>query len=236
MKQNNQPIEKFSSSDGSELDVHSIFFTTQGEGPFTGHRAVFIRLAGCNLKCPQCDTDYTTGRSFRSVANIIAEVKEKSKNEKILVVITGGEPFRQQITPLVSVLRSEGYVVQIESNGTLPPPSIKLKLWLSQHSVHLVISPKTGKIHTETEEVATALKYVVTEGCVNFVDGLPIRALGHPASPQLARPSRIIPIYIQPADQQDEGLNRANMKTALKSSQQHGHILQLQIHKIVGVE
>ncbi len=40
--------------DGSSLSVHSLFYTLQGEGPYSGHPAVFIRLAGCNLQCPKC--------------------------------------------------------------------------------------------------------------------------------------------------------------------------------------
>ena len=51
---NTQPTEKRTNS--QNLDITEIFFTIQGEGPFSGHRAVFIRLAGCNLQCPACDT------------------------------------------------------------------------------------------------------------------------------------------------------------------------------------
>ena len=44
---------------GLSLQVNSIFYTIQGEGPFAGRPAIFIRLAGCNLQCPGCDTEYT---------------------------------------------------------------------------------------------------------------------------------------------------------------------------------
>src|SRR3954467_9071958 len=49
-------------SDGNSLSIHSIFYTLQGEGPYSGCPAVFMRLAGCNLQCPGCDTDYTSGQ------------------------------------------------------------------------------------------------------------------------------------------------------------------------------
>jgi len=49
---NQQPIEKQFLHPKGDLEVHSIFLTIQGEGPFTGQRAVFVRLAGCNLQCP----------------------------------------------------------------------------------------------------------------------------------------------------------------------------------------
>ena len=54
MKTNTQEPEKIDRD--RHLDVHSIFHTIQGEGPYCGHPAVFIRLAGCNLQCPGCDT------------------------------------------------------------------------------------------------------------------------------------------------------------------------------------
>ena len=53
---NGQPIEKVQRTFDGTLEVHSIFKTIQGEGPFCGTPAVFIRLAGCNLQCPWCDT------------------------------------------------------------------------------------------------------------------------------------------------------------------------------------
>ena len=54
---NKQPIEKREPSYEGTLQVHSIFKTIQGEGPFCGTPCVFVRLAGCNLQCPACDTD-----------------------------------------------------------------------------------------------------------------------------------------------------------------------------------
>ena len=48
--------------DGYTLNVHSRAETIQGEGPYAGCPAAFIRLAGCNLQCPRCDTEYTPGK------------------------------------------------------------------------------------------------------------------------------------------------------------------------------
>ena len=80
------------------LDVHSLFFTIQGEGPFSGYRAIFVRLAGCNLQCINCDTDYTTNRFKVHSAIVVNEIRRmvaediKCSNSDMLVVITGGEP------------------------------------------------------------------------------------------------------------------------------------------------
>ena len=59
---NQQAPEKQQLRGDGLLAVHSIFYTIQGEGPFAGETAVFVRLAGCNLQCPLCDTDYTSDR------------------------------------------------------------------------------------------------------------------------------------------------------------------------------
>ena len=90
---NIQPIEKYVQAENKMLDVHSIFYTIQGEGPFTGCPAVFVRLAGCNLKCPGCDTDYTSNRTPMTAEQILNKILELA-SPATLVVITGGEPFR----------------------------------------------------------------------------------------------------------------------------------------------
>lgn len=240
MPKNQQHIEKpvrNHPGDGS-VEVHSIFHTIQGEGPFCGTPCVFIRLAGCNLQCPACDTDYTSTR-LRLHPNEIAEAVTDHMGSGSLVVITGGEPFRQNIKPLVQKLLQRGYYVQIESNGTLEPPAI---VWSQNTSkrkgVYLVVSPKTGKLHPDVYAVACALKYVLQVGNIRTEDGLPLRALEHRANPYPARPPAWWdrPVYVQPMDGKDADSNLANMRAAVYSSLKFGYILQLQIHKIIEVD
>src|SRR4051812_4694104 len=95
----NNPIRKPVQDEGRELGVKSIFPTLQGEGPYTGHPAVFVRLGGCNLACSFCDTDFE-GFSTLGVTGIVEQVTKLAVNEagervRHLVVITGGEPLRQ---------------------------------------------------------------------------------------------------------------------------------------------
>lgn len=227
---NSQPIEKQIVSTGALLDIVGIFPTIQGEGPYTGHRATFIRLAGCNLQCPGCDTDYTSKRVLRTVGQIVEDVKDLYQPPN-LIVITGGEPFRQNISPLVNTLINEGYHVQIETNGTLPPPAAM------DPNVLVVVSPKTGKVNGETAERADAYKYVMHANSVDM-DGLPIKALDHSVRNLVARPprSRMIPVYIQPMDSKDSEQNDRNLRAVVHSCMTHGYILQLQIHKLIGVE
>ena len=245
---NTQPIEKRERSYEGTLSVHSIFYTIQGEGPFCGTPAVFIRLAGCNLQCPGCDTEYTQGRQDMGPYNILATVNELARADRFkraLVVITGGEPFRQHIGELLSVLVQHGYYIQVESNGSFNPPIMAdgaASGWnhntLERQGFYLVISPKTGKINPLALDASCALKYVGEHGDLGADDGLPNHALRHTANPRLARPphgySR--PIYLQPMDGKDDDHNRRNLDAIVQSCMKHDYILQLQIHKLLGVE
>ena len=239
---NKQPTEKRQPSYHGQVDVHSIFHTIQGEGPFCGTPAVFIRLAGCNLQCPGCDTDYTSDRKLLGPYEILFEVNELMRRDRWargLVVITGGEPFRQHIGELIHTLIDSGYYVQVESNGTMNPPCAPWSQRTDErHGAYLVISPKTGKLNPLALEAACALKYVVEAGDVREEDGLPLTALRHSANPFPARPpsdwGRLV--YVQPMDSKDDEKNRLNIQAAVRSCMEHGYILQLQVHKIIGVD
>lgn len=96
------------------MKINEIFYSLQGEGHYTGTPAVFVRFAGCNLKCSFCDTDFT---SFTEMTedDIVREIGQYSTNH---IVITGGEPTLQITASLVSKLHKAGKYVQIETNGT----------------------------------------------------------------------------------------------------------------------
>lgn len=231
---NLQPIEKRVEGDGNSLDVHSIFFTIQGEGPYCGQPAVFVRLAGCNLQCPGCDTEYTNNRETLSVQEIVARIERTFSHIGLgwrpLIVITGGEPFRQNLAVLVTMLKRY-YRVQIETNGTLGfdnPDAFQ--------GVDIVCSPKTGKVHYSILVHAAWFKYVLHHESVDPDDGLPILALDHSASPRVFRPPLGTPIYLQPMDCKDLVVNRKNQEAVLKSCFRFGYTLQLQLHKILEVE
>lgn len=228
---NEQPIEKKSYSDDFTLQIKEIFPTVQGEGPFTGHRAVFVRLTGCNLQCPGCDTDYTSVRDVMTPSEIVNNVRELMP-QGALVVITGGEPFRQNITPLCRLLILNGYAIQVETNGTLPPPPSM------PSSVVVVCSPKAGKINRTTASIAHAFKYVMAADSMDVEDGLPTLALAHSAKPRVARPpeGNTRPVYLQPMDSKEDHINWSNLQACVESCMEYGHILQLQVHKIIDME
>lgn len=237
MQLNKQPIEKKVHREDGVLDLHSVFYTIQGEGPFCGTPSVFVRLAGCNLQCPFCDTEYTQGRQLITYADLFACVVDMMP-KRGLVVITGGEPFRQNLSPFLDLLVTDGYYVQIETNGTLAPSPFRYSQDIgARKGAYIVCSPKAGKVHPMVWAQACCAKYVMDADEVG-TDGLPVTALGHTANPCLARPPILWErhmIYLQPMDEQDFEENQRNIEAVRESCMENGYNLQLQIHKLIGV-
>jgi 7-carboxy-7-deazaguanine synthase len=100
------------------LQLVEIFYSIQGEGTWTGMPAVFVRLAGCNLSCRFCDTDYAI-KEFATIGQIVQRVRDVG-GDCPMVILTGGEPLAQKETlDLIQALRNDGRRVHIESNGTI---------------------------------------------------------------------------------------------------------------------
>ena len=120
-----------------KIKVSEIFTSFQGEGPYVGTPATFLRLYGCNLECEWCDTDISTYEilSVDDVAEIILTQMEFN-NIKTLI-ITGGEPTLQmeEIQRLIKELR-EDIKIQMETNGLL---------FEYIPEIEYVISPKQDK-------------------------------------------------------------------------------------------
>ena len=101
-----------------KLPIHETFQSTvQGEGYWTGTLVDFIRLAGCPVRCPWCDTGYENGgKDLPSVARSISELLAELQSPR--VVITGGEPFIHRDLPeLVEALLAADKQVSIETSG-----------------------------------------------------------------------------------------------------------------------
>ena len=231
---NTQAPEPFDKDSGVELDFHSMFHTLQGEGPHTGVPSVFLRLAGCNIQCPWCDTEYTQGRQKYGVS-IIAEsiVRLLSDHPATrLLVITGGEPTRQRLDNLLTIL-PRGLKVQIESNGILPPSDLTLGL-IRAGLVDYVVSPKSHTVSVAARH-ATCFKYVLSHDSIDPDDGLPTWALGRKVRSFVARPPSGYTgeIYINPMDAGNEEDNKKNLLACRDSALKFGYRMGYQLHKLL---
>lgn len=211
-----------------KLLVHSIFPTIQTEGPFMGTPATFIRLAGCNLQCCLCDTEYMQGAKEMTILQILDVVDASPSYD--LVVITGGEPFRQ--SAVVDLANASGRTIQFETNGTMAPDSLKWSSFGGRRPT-IVCSPKTPKINPGILRHITDWKYLIRVGEV-AEDGLPccisIDLNGQPP----ARPPMSMTkdhIFVCPLDEGDPEKNIANLEAAALSCLKFGYRLSTQTHK-----
>jgi len=98
--------------------INEIFYSVQGEGYHVGKPAVFIRFAGCNLDCLWCDTNKTE-KATLTIKGIVERAK-LFENQKVMIVLTGGEPTLYDLAPLCKELRSlSPLLIAIETNGTI---------------------------------------------------------------------------------------------------------------------
>jgi len=196
-----------------------MFRSFQGEGPYTGEDAVFIRLGGCNLDCGFCDTDHGVHKKM-IISDILKAVNAiAERGAKInFVVLTGGEPLLQPIEYLCKELLDDGYRIQVETNGTLfrkLDPAVKI-----------VCSPKAGaRIDKRMLARADAFKFIISETYP-----------GYQTIPELGQSDHKATIYVQPMDQGCEKKNKANLTRTLDICLKGEYKLSLQMHKLVGAK
>jgi len=214
------------------LPVNEVFSTVQGEGHFTGTPATFIRVQGCPVGCPWCDTKYTWSfdlENERSRAEIFAKGTATSETfclasaeqltaavKDLHVVITGGEPAQYNLLPLTELLAEAGHMAQIETSGTFPL-RVDRRAWVT-------VSPKPNmpgglSVKPDVLKRANEIKHVI--GKAADIDTL--RVLLPWAGPQAE-------IYLQP-------LSCSQKATALciKAAAENGWKVSLQTHKMIGV-
>jgi 7-carboxy-7-deazaguanine synthase len=111
------------------LFLIEIYKSIQGESSFAGLPCIFVRLAGCNLRCSWCDSEYTfTGGYKLSEDEVVAEIEKLAPVQ--LIEFTGGEPMLQEreLVPLMERLLRSGYELMIETSGERPlervPPGV----------------------------------------------------------------------------------------------------------------
>lgn len=209
----------------------SPFRTIQGEGPYAGHPAVFIRLHGCHLRCVFCDTEFDNPNDPEISSEALAFNTIAARGSARLVVITGGEPMRQNILPLAHRLFHFGFKVQIETAGTF---------WIDgiERYTEIVCSPKTPTIHPNIYKHATAFKYVISHKFFyNTGDYVPWTATQRGVrDAELARPRPGAPVYLSPCDEQNEDCNAKNRRLVADMAMRCEDVIAgLQLHKFLGV-
>lgn len=223
----------------NSLKINEMFETIQGEGSFTGMPAIFIRLQGCPVGCPWCDTKHTweiNPEREQSVQQVL--VKQAPDDswfsetaDGILrlfatqgylakhVVITGGEPAMYDLRPLTSVLIDAGYSVQIETSGTFEI-LVDDKTWVT-------LSPKVNmqggyEIVDQALARADEIKHpIAMSKHVEELDALLARPATNPAAQ----------IFLQPISQQKRATD-----LAVATCIQRNWRLSLQTHKYIGIE
>lgn len=129
------------------------FYTIQGEGYHQGKAAYFLRLAGCDVGCVWCDVKESWDRNAHPLTTIEQMVAFVKSTPAELVVITGGEPFMYDLSPLIGALKEAGLSINIETSGAYP---------VSGQPDWICISPKKFKAPVaENFHLAHELKVVI---------------------------------------------------------------------------
>lgn len=186
--------------------VNEIFYSVQAEGYYAGHPAVFVRLSGCNLKCPWCDTKNHTQGVVLSKEELESRVRKLSTDTKnVIVVFTGGEPTLQ-LKDSEELLK--GYRRHIETNGTMHVPT-----WID----YITCSPKSDIDFKAIGRKPDEIKVIYEKGRDNYLKSL---------TKQNCR------LYLQPLELNGKMNINETMQFILHNPV---YKLSLQFHKMIGV-
>jgi 7-carboxy-7-deazaguanine synthase (Cx14CxxC type) len=206
--------------------VKEIFLTLQGEGRQMGRVAVFCRFTGCNLwsgreedretaRCTFCDTDFVgtdgVGGGRFETAQLLAQAIQScwgvGRSGQPWVVLTGGEPLLQVDESLINALHEIGFLIALETNGTIvAPPGID---WIC-------VSPKGQEALQQT--VGHELKLVFPQ---------------HNVDPKSLETLAFDHFLLQPMDGPEQA---NNLRLAIDYCLSHPQWqLSLQTHKLMGI-
>ena len=214
------------------MKVNETFLSLQGEGYFTGTPAFFLRLSGCNLKCPFCDTQHQTYREMTE-DEILQEAVHSGMRH---IVITGGEPALQLTQSLVDSLHRAGLFVQVETNGTLPlPEGIDWVTCSPKSPQTLSNSPLKGEKQGKGLKI-DELKVLFAGENEKFPFLPELNDVEASISPLLEEGSGVR-LSLQPLDTGDTEQNRAILRSCIDYIMQHPRWrLSLQTHKLLGIK
>jgi len=143
------------------INVSEIFYSLQGETTRTGFPSLFIRLAGCNLRCNWCDTDYARTGSPVTIAHIIQTIQAYPTSHHI--TITGGEPLLQEATfTLLQILSNLNHALQLETNGSISIENVP-------SLVHTIVDVKTPSSGQQSSFNFDNIKFLKPRDEIKFV-------------------------------------------------------------------
>lgn len=215
--------------------VKEMFYTLQGEGTHAGRPAVFCRFAGCNLWsgreadrataiCRFCDTEFVGtdgagGGKFEHAEALAARIASfwpdtaAGRQGQRFVVLTGGEPLLQVDAELIDALHAEGFLIAVETNGTIAAPA---------GLDWVCVSPKAGS--TVVQTAGHELKVVVPQAGFTEAD---LQAMASWSFGQRR---------VQAMDSADPGARQQAMAWAVQWCLDHPEwLLSVQTHKSLGI-
>lgn len=201
--------------------INDIFYSIQGEGRYAGIPAIFVRVQGCSLHCPWCDSAGTWAKAGDekdlSPRQLVARLQNSMHANCKTVIITGGEPTEQKdLYAATEELKCEGYKVHLETNGSSDI--------VAGYFNWVVCSPKPGLNYAIPKGV-DELKFVIEAG-----DDL--RRIVEPA----IRSKFEGRIWLQPKADGDR-IIKANVDYCIAQVLRDPRLrLGFQLHKLVGVK
>ena len=149
-----------------KLYVYEIFFSLQGEGRTSGYPTLFWRNSLCNLFCTFCDSKYSWKRhSCFDMSKVVNKLQEwKSKTGSNRLCITGGEPFYQNIEPLIMIAKCLDFYIEVETNGTVMP--CEFAKYIDFFNVSLKLS--NNGVEKDKRIISKVINYYVQQSNVNF--------------------------------------------------------------------
>jgi len=159
------------------LPVNEIFYSIQGESTLAGLPTVFVRLAGCNLKCAWCDTAYALDVAS-GISTTVEEISDKIAAYKCrYICLTGGEPLiHRQVKELINLLDYGSQVISIETNGSIRVKEFQTARTKMIMDIKCPSSKVPSAYYKAVErnlpdlEAQDEIKFVVTESDLEFVE------------------------------------------------------------------
>ena len=208
------------------MKVIEKFLSINGEGLKSGELATFIRFAGCNLRCPYCDTKYSYENpkyEELTVDEIVSYVEEmKARN----VTLTGGEPLlAKDIDILINELSKRGYRIELETNG-----SIDISKYYGIKGVVFTLDYKGPSSLMENQMNLDNYKYIGKNDVVKFVCGTEQDLIKAKEIILKYKLNEISNPFISPMFGE---INLERIVDFMKDNNLNGVRLQIQIHKVI---